>query len=288
VAAMNRMFALSFALLAGMAGTGTVPAFRVTPGSSQHRHGPKPVPPGGDTKPWVVIGSSSARSAPTLGVVGDSVARDYAYYLAGELGRSGVRVVDGALSACPVGALPLLSRLHDVVKPLRDGGCPRLVVGKQQAMLKDYAPKVILWHSITELWSIADPKGEVPSGSPEWARRVRADWEATLTRLTRGDAKIVLVLPLWYERTAPARLDAPGPSVEKLRDLYIRWAAGHQDTVTLVDVAPLVCPAGPPCGVVNGIDYRPDSTHYDDPGGVRVAAYLRAHVPALAELAAGH
>jgi hypothetical protein len=29
---------------------------------------------------------------------------------------------------------------------------------------------------------------------------------------------------------------------------------------------------------------RKDCSHYDDPGGVRVAAYLRAHVPALALL----
>lgn len=94
-------------------------------------------------------------------------------------------------------------------------------------------------------------------------------------------------LPLWYERSRSVRLAAPGPSVEKTRDLYTRWAARHRDKVDVVDVAPLVCPAGPPCPPVNGVDFRPDTTHYDDPGGVQVAAYLRAHVPALASLAAG-
>jgi hypothetical protein len=54
-----------------------------------------------------------------------------------------------------------------------------------------------------------------------------------------------------------------------------------------VDVAPVACPAGPPCRPVRGVDFRPDSTHYDDPGGVQVAAYIRAHVPALARLARG-
>ncbi len=56
----------------------------------------------------------------------------------------------------------------------------------------------------------------------------------------------MVIQPLWYERP-PGRLAAPGPSVEKMRDLYTRWAARHRDKVTLVDVAPLVCPAGPPC-----------------------------------------
>lgn len=113
------------------------------------------------------------------------------------------------------------------------------------------------------------------------------DWDDTLGRITRGGAQVVVILPLWYERNAPARLDVPGPGVEKTRDLYVRWAARHPGKVGLVDVAPLVCATGPPCGSVNGVDFRPDSTHYDDPGGVRVAAYLRSHVPSLARLAAG-
>jgi hypothetical protein len=110
-----------------------------------------------------------------------------------------------------------------------------------------------------------------------------AQWDETLGRITRGGAQVVVILPLWYEHSAPRRLDEPGPSVGKLRDLYTRWAARHH--VDVVDVAPLACPAGPPCAPVHGVDFRPDSTHYDDPGGVQVAAYLRAHVPALARLA---
>ena len=274
------------ALMAGMWVAGPAVAEPADPLPPHHMNLPKPAPPGGDTHPWVVVGSSPASSAPTVGVIGDSVARDYAYYLAGELGPYGVRVVDGALSACPVGTLPLLSRIHDVVKPLRAGACPKLVVEKQDELLAKYAPKVIVWHSITEIWGISAPNGEVPSGSREWGRKVLAQWDGTLGRITRGGARVVLILPLWYERTRPVRLDAPGPSVEKMRDLYTRWAARHRDKVDVVDVAPVACPAGPPCGPVNGVDFRPDTTHYDDPGGVQVAAYLHAHVPALARLAA--
>jgi hypothetical protein len=126
-----------------------------------------------------------------VGVIGDSVARDYAYYLARELGPAGVRVVDGALSGCPVGTLQLLSKIHDVAKPLRAGTCPKLVTDKQDALLKEYAPKVIVWHSIIEIWSISAPNGEVASGSGEWARKVLAQWDETLSRITRGGARVV-------------------------------------------------------------------------------------------------
>jgi hypothetical protein len=249
-----------------------------------HMNLPKPTPPGGDALPFVVGGSATAPSAPTMAVIGDSVARDYAYYLGRELGPHGVRVIDGALSGCPVGTLQFISRIHDVSKLLRDGACPRLVVTKQNALINGYAPKVVVWSSITEIWDLDGGGRSVPAGSPEWRAKVMAQWDDTLRRITRGGAKVVVIQPLWYERNPPARLDAPGPSAEKMRDLYARWAALHRDKVTLVDVAPVVCPTGPPCGPVNGIDFRPDSTHFDDPGGALVASYLVAHVPDLGRL----
>jgi hypothetical protein len=88
--------------------------------------------------------------------------------------------------------------------------------------------------------------------------------------------------PLWFEHNTPAR---PGePDVGRLRALYTEWAGRHRDQVTLVDVAPVVCPAGPPCRPVNGVDFRPDTTHFDDAGGMQVATYLAASVPALLRL----
>jgi hypothetical protein len=257
---------------------------RTDPPPPHHMNLPKPTPPGGDALPFVVTGSSTAPSAKTVAVIGDSVARDYAYYLARRLGPHGVRVIDGALSGCPAGTLPFLSTMHGITKKLRGGNCPKLVKTKQNALVAKYAPPVILWHSISEMWDIEGATGKVPSGSEEWGRELMAQWDGTLSRVGRGGARIVVILPLWYEGSAPRRLDAPGPSVEKLRDLYTRWAARHRDRVSVVDVAPLVCPAGPPCRPVNGIDFRPDTTHYDDPGGTRVAAYLTAHVPALTRL----
>lgn len=248
---------------------------------------PKPVPVGGDTRPFVVTGSSSAPTAPLVAVIGDSVARDYAYYLARRLGPSGVRVIDGALTACPVGTLPLVAIYPDGSRPLRAGACPGLVAAKQAALIATYAPKLVLWQSITEIRGILGPKRYVLPGSEEWRQRVLAEWDDTLRRVTARGAKVVVIQPLWYEHAPADRLDAPGPSIEKLRAMYVRWAALHRDRVSLVDPAPVVCPSGPPCGVVNGVDFRPDTIHFDDPGGLQVADYLVAHVPELARLAAG-
>jgi SGNH domain (fused to AT3 domains) len=285
-ALIRHALALTFTLTSALSLWAATPVRAgAEPVPPHHMNLPKPTPASGDTRPFVVLGSSSASGAPTVGVIGDSVARDYAYYLGRRLGPAGVRVVDGALSACPVGTLPLFADFPDGSRrPLRDGACPRLVPAKQSELVAKYAPKLILWQSLTEIRGIADPGRYVLPGSEEWRRRVLAEWDDTLRRVTAGGAKIVVIQPLWYEHARPARPDAPGPSVEKLRALYARWTARHRDKVSLVDTAPVVCPSGPPCEPVDGVDFRPDSTHFDDPGGVRLADYLVAHVPELSRL----
>jgi hypothetical protein len=284
-AARTRALLLTFAVSLYAAAPLRATAEPVPP---HHINLPKPTPVGGDARPFVVTGSSSAPAAPIVAVVGDSVARDYAYYLARRLGPRGVRVIDGALTACPVGTLPLVAIYPDGGRPLRAGACPRLVAAKQAELIAKYAPKLVVWTSITEIRGILAPKRYILPGSPEWRRRVLAEWDETLRRVTVGGARVVVVQPLWYEHARPNRLDAPGSSIEKLRDMYVRWAALHRDQVSLVDVAPVVCPSGPPCGPVNGVDFRPDTIHFDDPGGVKVADYLIAHVPELARLANAH
>jgi SGNH domain (fused to AT3 domains) len=286
---LSRPAALACALMLGAPGAPAL-ADPKPPHQPHHENLPKPAPLSGDAVPSTVPGSSTASDAPTVAVIGDSVAHDYAHYLAGPLGLRGVRVVDGSLGGCPVGTMQLIHVVHGVDKPLRDRTCPRLVVYKQRAVVEHYAPKVILWHSIIEMWDIGDagvPGTMVRSGSAEWGRRLMAQWDDTLRRITTGGAQVVVILPLWYEGDPPVPRNTLGPSVDKLRSLYTRWAARHH--LGVVDVAPVACPHGPPCAPVNGVRFRPDSTHFDDPGGVQVAAYLAAylagHAPALARTA---
>lgn len=45
------------------------------------------------------------------------------------------------------------------------------------------------------------------------------------------------------------------------------------------------CRFGPPYGRAQGIDFRPDRSHFGAKGGPRLAAYLVSHVPAIGALA---
>jgi hypothetical protein len=253
--------------------SGGGPAPTPPAGPVRHNNVPKPTPPGGDVAPFVVAPSLTAASAPTVAVIGDSVARDYAYYLARVLGPY-ARVVDGALGGCPAGALPLVMAFPGFRAPLRGGECPPLVPRKQTALVREFGPRVVVWHSVNEAWDLAAKGGR--AGSPLWRRRTLAAWDDTLRRVTARGATVVLVLPLWFEHATRT-----APDVDRLRALYTEWAGRHRDKVTLADVAPVACPHGPPCEPVNGVDFRPDTTHFDDPGGMQVALYLATTVPAL-------
>ncbi|GAA0315702.1 hypothetical protein GCM10010151_02170 [Actinoallomurus spadix] len=262
---------------AGFSGTGLIPAANAEI-RAMSANSPKPEPRG--EKPFLPPGSATSPAAPTLGVIGDSVARGYAYYLARELGPRGVRVVDAAIYGCPATAVPFIVPVRGREEVSR---CPDAERARQTALVRDFHPRVVLWHSILERFDLIRGNVRTTAGTPDWERQIMAGWDDILTRVTREGARVLLVLPLWYEHQPPEP-PARGAGVERLRNMYQRWAAGHRDQVTVVDVAPLVCPSGPPCGLVGGIDFRPDQVHFDDPGGTRVAAYLRTHVPALAAL----
>lgn len=240
----------------------------------------KPTPRDGDVVPFPPRGSATNPIAPTVAVIGDSVARDYAYYLAGAIGPRGVRVLDGAIPNCPAGTLPRIqkSRGEDVFP--RGGLCPRYVATKQAALIRDFHPQLILWHSMVELYDMVDGKRRIPFISPNIDRRILAEWDETLSRISRGGATVVVILPTWYGGYVPTAQ----AGIAKLRTLYARWAAAHR--LSLVDVTSLVCPAGPPCGPDNGQRFRPDTVHFGGAGGPLVASYLVSHVPALARLVA--
>ena len=58
-----------------------------------------------------------------------------------------------------------------------------------------------------------------------------------------------------------------------LNDLFRQYAAAHPDRVAVLDLAALVCPAGPPCPTeVEGVTLRPvDGGHFAGDGPAWVA-----------------
>ncbi len=262
-----------------------LPAARAAaePRPQHHVNVPKPVPAAGDAMPFVADGSPADASLPTVGVIGDSVARDYAYYLARVL-RPYARVVDGALGGCPAGTVRLLASYYgERPAPLRGGECPALVPAKQRALIERFAPRVVVWHSENELWDLDTGTGRVPAGSPQWRNRILTSWDETLRRVTRRHATVVVVMPLWLEHDQG---NAHVRQVQQVRALYAEWAARRH--VTVFDPAPVACPSGPPCDPVNGLDFRPDGTHFDDPGGMRVATDFMTRTAALRGLIGRH
>ena len=219
------------------------------PTPQHHVNVPKPVPASGGAMPFVADGSPAGGALPTVGVIGDSVARDYAYYLARAL-RPYARVVDGALGGCPAGAVRLIATYYGgIPTPLRGGECPALVPAKQRALIERYAPRIVVWHSENEIWDLDTGSGRAPAGSPRWRERIMASWDDTLRRVAGHHAKVIVVMPLWLEHDQDNTHVA---QVQYVRALYTEWAARHR--VTLFDPAPVACPAGPPCGPVNGLE----------------------------------
>ncbi|GAA0315670.1 hypothetical protein GCM10010151_02130 [Actinoallomurus spadix] len=278
---LDRWRMASVLMTVGLAGSGMTYGGRTDPTPPHRVHHPKPAS-NRDSVPFLPQGSATSPTAPTLGVIGDSVARDYAYYLARELGPAGVRVVDAATSGCAAGAVlgVMTSRGGEV----RLTWCPDLTRRKQATMVNDFHPRIVVWHSIQDRFDIVQGERRFRAGTAGWERQIMAAWDETLARVTSGGAQVLLLLPLWWQDLPAGPQSKTDLPLGPLRDLYRRWAAGHPGRVTVVDIAPLVCPSGPPCRTAGGFDFRPDGAHYEDPGGTRVAAYLRAHVPALTHL----
>ena len=80
------------------------------------------------------------------------------------------------------------------------------------------------------------------------ARALYADWDKTLERLSAGGAKVVLILPLFAEKTDPNEcggqegLETPecvDPILSNgaLRTIYFEWAATHPDDLVVIDEA---------------------------------------------------
>jgi hypothetical protein len=84
-----------------------------------------------------------------------------------------------------------------------------------------------------------------------------------------------LILPVW--RAGEGRNAPSSFPVDKQRALFRAWAERHSATVNVVDLAPVICPSGPPCEqVMNGVQLRTDIIHYSPEGIRRAIAKMMA------------
>jgi hypothetical protein len=229
---------------------------------------------------WVLPAEPQSAAAPYIGVIGDSTGSQLAQALAGGLRHRDVGVVVATVGGCQPTDVTLTFQSRDYFA--RHQNCTSEAPAKQRAMTARYHPKVVVWSDVTEWSDIQAEDGRIiAAGSAEWQRRILAGWDRLLARL--GDAHLALVLPIWW-----AGWPADSPStfpVGRQRELFRRWSRRHANRVTLVDLAPVVCPGGPRCEqVVGGVRLRSDNVHYTPEGARRGAAKIIDDVAILRTL----
>jgi hypothetical protein len=212
-------------------------------------------------------------------MIGDSTSGQLAAPLAAELNPRGVDVVNAAVGGCQPTDLVLTYESLEYFQ--RHLNCPLDARDKQTEMTSRFHPSVVIWSDIMEWSGIKATNRIITAGSEEWKRMILEGWTRTLERL--GEAHVVLILPTWWAgwpRDTPASYP-----VDRQRSLFQMWAKLHAGRVAVVDLGPVICPAGPPCQqVVGGVQLRTDHAHYTPEGARRAIAKIMADAPILRDI----
>jgi hypothetical protein len=212
---------------------------------------------------WAYPATANVRTTPFVGFIGDSTATQLIQPMAVRLRPRGAGVVKASMSGCQATDAVLTYASTEYYK--RHRACPAIARRLQREMTARFRPKVVIWSDAMEWSDIKVNRTIVRAGGAPWRRLMLAAWDRTLGRL--GPAALVLILPTWW-----AGFPAAAPSgfpVGRQRALFLEWAARHPGRVTPVDLAPVICPTGPPCRqVMGGVRLRRDYLHYS-PAGLR-------------------
>jgi SGNH domain (fused to AT3 domains) len=221
---------------------------------------------------------SSTAAAPYVGVIGDATGTHLVTPLADRLTRRGVGVVGATIHECQASGLGLTYRGRDERRHPR---CRRDVRATQREMVARFRPRVVVWADSHTASAIRRDDRVLRPGTAGWRRATLRSWDMTVRRL-KG-AHVVLVLPTWWPGRSPATPTAF--PVGRQRALYREWAERHPETVTVVDLAPALCPGGPPCrGSVRGVAPARDHVHLTREGRRRAAARLMRTAAVLRDL----
>lgn len=278
------MLAVALAIGAGVAAAmlvdaSTEPAGRPTP---QPVSGTEPPTAASSTAPpatspptsTTVLPGAPLPVSPRPGLVawsGDSVPDSLADAITAEAAARGVRVVDRTTSGCGmVRGLPADENLApiDFVRAC-DAAVP--VHQRDTAAMR---PDVVTWLSTWETANrLVDGQG-MRFGTPEGDATLLALIDESVARLSAFGARVVF-LTMPPNTTGPNRpvvTAADAAAAVHLNDLLTQYAAAHPDVASVLDLAALVCPGGPPCPTeVEGVTLRPvDGGHFagDGPGWV--------------------
>jgi peptidoglycan/LPS O-acetylase OafA/YrhL len=221
---------------------------------------------------------------PRLLLVGDSIATSLYPGFEEVASRAGIEVSAAAFPGCGmIRGLPALAN----GSPINGYGdaCQQEMPKLQEEMLAQVQPDLVVWLSNWEITDHIVDGNWLRLGTPDGDAGIANLLSETADRLRSTGARLVILLP-----AAPT----PGgysPSysywarlqrMPVLHQLLQAQATRRPDLTNIVDLMPIVCPAGPPCPVmVNGIRLRPDGSHFEMDGARYVSEQI---VPGLLDL----
>jgi len=245
--------ALAAAIVVATRGGTAPPSFYLTPG--EH-----PVEVRDVVSPRRRRGANRQRS---IAILGDSVAASLMPGFARALGSRGFRVTSAVLPGCGIAtedALPPEGQAYQ-----GDEACAQAVPRVFERLVTVFDPDLIVWVASRREIGPRHVGGRVvPFATRDADRALGAALEEVHRRITARGARIAL-LTLPPAATRPDRAVSPASDqqVAHYNTLLRDFAAAHADTISLVDLAAVVCPGPPPCPpMVEGRGLRPDGVHF--------------------------
>lgn len=225
------------------------------------------------TAPRSPVATASDQGS-VVAVVGDSVAGTLVWGLEEVGPRSGMTIVGSAFPGCGVANG---FAVDDDGRPFKwSEPCAENVGPAQADMIATYDPDLVVWLST---WDLADRMVDgqvIRANTFEGDRALLDSMEEAYDRLTAGGAHIVLltIAPNARSDARPADDDADG-DIAHYNNLLTVFARRHPRSVSVVDLAAMICPGGAPCpDNVEGWRLRPDGGHFTEETSPLVAQKL--------------
>ena len=205
--------------------------------TAEARSGPLSLPASVRGQHILLVGDSTACSLwPGLNAVGDD---------------AGIATDKGSVFGCGVASGEITTTRNEAITP-HSSRCPALVDTTETAALARSRPNIVIWMSIWEKSDLVVDGHTVVAGTPAGEKEIMARMDAALARLTAGGAHVALVTeaapaPNPAQGTLTTSTQADNDGYVRLNALLRRFQARHPNTVSIVDLAAKLCPAGPPC-----------------------------------------